>query len=671
MKTSFNCFRATGAIFWTLVLCAGAFAQAAPKHVLDAIKKADTAIDKIVALPASARTFENTIGELDRISAQLDRDTSLTLFMQFVSTNAEERDAARRAEEAVSNWGIETGKREDLYQAVKAYASQKPKLEGDQKRLLEFTLRDYRRAGMDLSKEKRDQLKQIEMEMQKLGTEFETNINEDDSRVPLLEAELAGVPQSVIDRQRKGAGMILMGLDGPSYGAVMDYCSVPQTRHKMWVAGRRRGGAKNARTIEKLIKLRAEYTKLLGYENSVDYFVETRMAKNAKKIQEFYAQLAPLVDKKANADFQDFLKAKREDLKDAEATFNPWDYAYYKNKLLLQKYAVDSEKVSEYFPMDRVVEGLFDITSKLYGIRYQDITADAKKLGLPLWHEDVKLYGVTDAKSGKLLGRLYTDLYPRDNKYTHAACWGLQAGDGDKKVPLAALVCNFTKPTVDKPSLLPHDEVETFFHEFGHGLHNILGQTKYPRFSGTGVARDFVEAPSQMMENWVWSPEVLQTFAKHYKSGDPLPESILKGMKDARTLGSGIETAAQLYLGQMDQAFHTAPNGEIDTTKTAIKIYNDLLPYAPVDGSLYPQSSFGHLVGYQGAYYGYLWSLVFAQDMFQRFEELGLLNPEAGAYYRTKVLGRGGTMDETEMLKDYLGRDPKMDAFLKHLGLGG
>ncbi len=655
------------------VLFAGALllqAQEVPQKVKDALKRADDGIAQILAIPDKDRTFENTVAALDRLGDQLDRDTSLTLFMQFVSTSADERDAARAAEEAVSNWAIEVGKREDLYKAVKAYADTNPKLEGEQKRLLEFTMRDYRRAGMTLPADKRERLKQIEMELQKLGTEFETNINEDESKVALTEAELKGVPKDVVERQKRAAGMIMVGLDGPSYGAVMDYCQVPTTRQKMWIANRRRGGAKNVRVLEKLLKLRAEQASILGYKNSVDYVVETRMAKNSETIKKFYEDLTPLVQKKAKADFDEFLAAKRADLKNPKATFDPWDYAYYKNKLLLKKYAVDSEKVSEYLPMESVVKGLFDTTSQLYNIEYRDVTAKAKELGLPIWHEDVKLYEVVDKGTGKLIGRMYTDLYPRDNKYSHAACWGLQHGNRKDLVPLAALVCNFTKPTKDKPSLLPHDEVETFFHEFGHGLHNMFAQTEYPRFSGSSVARDFVEAPSQMMENWVWSPEILKTFAKHYKTGEVLPEKMLQGMKAAQTLGSGIETAGQMFLGTMDQAFHTAKDGQIDTTKTSIQIYNDLLPYAPVEGNLYPQAAFGHLVGYEGAYYGYLWSLVFAQDMFQRFEELGLTSPKAGEYYREKILGRGGSIDEMQMLRDYLGREPKMDAFLKHLGLG-
>lgn len=653
-------------------MAAAAFAQEVPANVVAAHKKADAAVAKIIAIPDGERNFDNTIGALDDISTQLDTDTSLTLFMQFVSTDAKVRDGARAAEEAVSNWGIDLGKREDLFRAVKAYADTKPNLSGEQKRLLDFTMRDYRRAGMDLPLEKRNQLKQIEMEINKLSIEFETNINEDATKLALTTDELKGVPKSVVDRLPKLGNVVLMGFDGPTYGAVMDYCEVDATRQKAQWLYRRRGGQKNVEVLEKLLKLRTQESDLLGYKNFVDYAIETRMAHDAATVKKFYDDLLPIVNAKAAQDVKEFLAFKRAQTKNPKATFNPWDYSFYKNLLKKEKYAVDGEKVAEYFPMERVVEGLFKITSSLYNIEYRDVTKKAGELGLPIWHADVKLYEVVDKANGEVLGHLYTDLYPRDNKYSHAACWGLWQrkvwADGTVQKPLAALVCNFTKPTPTTPSLLPHDEVETFFHEFGHGLHQMLTNTKYGRFSGTAVARDFVEAPSQMMENWVWNASVLKTFAKHYKTGQPLPDKLLAGMQAARTLGSGIETQGQFFLGQMDQKFHLAPKGEVDTTKVAQQVYESIMPYKFLPMT-FPQAAFGHLTGYEGAYYGYMWSLVYAQDMFQRFEELGVTSPKAGLYYREKILGRGGSMDEMDMLRDYLGRAPKMDAFMKHLGL--
>jgi thimet oligopeptidase len=655
-----------------LALLGAAWSQEPPQSVKDALKRADAAVQQIVKIPTKQRTFTNTIGAIDDLLVRLDNDTSLTLFMQYVSTDENEREASRAAEEAVNNWLIELGKREDLYKAVKGYADTKPKLEGEKKRLFDFTMRDYRRSGMTLPPDKRKKLKEIEMEISKLGIEFQKNIADDETVVPMTAEELKGLPEDTLKRLKKIAGVYLVTMDGPTFTAVLDHVESEPARQKVWIEYKRRGGKKNVRVLERLLKLRSQASSLLGYKTTVDYEVEIRMAKNAKTIAEFYEKLKPIVRKKALKDMEEFNAAKRAHTGDPNAKLQPWDYSFYKNRLMKEKYAIDSEKVAEYFPMDAVVNGLFSITETLYGIEYKDVTAEAASLKLPIWHPDVKLYEVYDKSNKKLLGRMYTDLYPRDNKYNHAACWGLRPrkvfSDGTAQVPLAALVCNFTKPTADKPALLPHDQVETFFHEFGHGLHHILSDRKFGRFSGTSVARDFVEAPSQMMENWVWSPEVLKTFTKHYKTGDPLPAELLAGMKAARTLGSGLETEHQFYYGLVDQAFHTAKGGEIDSVKTTIDLFNEIELYEKIP-EVWFHAAFGHMVGYHGAYYGYQWSLVFAQDMFQRFEELGVLSPEAGRYYREKILAPGGSMDEMEMLKSYLGREPKMDAFLRYLGM--
>jgi len=659
-------------ILFAALCSAFALAQDVPQQIKDALKRADESISKIIAIPNERRTFDNTLGAFDDLSTQLDTDTNLFVFMENVSTDANVRAQARVADQAINDWGIEVGKREDLYNAIKAFADTHPELEGEQKRLLDFTMRDYHLAGMDLPKDKRDQLTDIQKQTSKLEIDFDQNIADDETVVPLTLGELRGVPKDIVDHQTVSNGLILLKPDESSYGRVMSLCLDPITRHKVWISNRRRGGERNIRVLEQLIKLRDQAAQLLGFKNSVDMVLATRMAKDSGVVAKFYADLEPLVRKKADLDKAEFDKAKQQYAHDPKASIEPWDYGFYRDQLLKRKYAVDQEKVAEYFPSQRVIQGFFDITSRLYGIEYKDITADAPKLGLPIWHSDVRLYGVYDKQGGQLLGRIYTDLYPRPSKYTHAACWSLWERkvwpDGSLQVPLAALVTNLTKPVGSQPALLQHDDVITFFHEFGHGLHNLLTQTKYGRFSGTSVERDFVEAPSQMMENWVWEPEVLNVFAKHYKTDAPIPVSLLAGMRAARTLGSGIDTEGQLYLGEMDQAFHTAPGGKVDTTKVAQAIYAKATIYKPQPGNLF-QASFGHLVGYNGAYYGYLWSLVYAQDMFQRFKGLGLLSPSTGAYYRAKVLARGGSMDAMDMLKDYLGRAPKTDAFYEHLGL--
>ncbi|MGE0479250.1 MAG: M3 family metallopeptidase [Phycisphaerae bacterium] len=655
-------------------LPSGAAAQDAPagSPIAPALQRAEAAVKAIVAVPAGQRSFDNTVGALDDLLVRLDTDTNMTMFMQYVSTDAAEREASQKAEEHYNNWLIGLFKRDDLFAAVKAYADTNPKLEGEQKRLLEFTLRDFRRAGMNLPPDKREELKRVQTEVNKLGLDFQKNIREDATRVPLLKGELKGLSDEFLATLPRSGEVYLVGMEYPTYIPIMEQCEVESTRAKMWIAYKRRGSARNVALIEQMLKLRNQAATMLGYASPADYETEVRMSKSAAAVKKFYEDLRPVVRRKAALDFAEFTQAKRAHTGDANAQLQAYDFMFYKTYLQKQKYAVDGEKVREYFPMERVVAGLFSVTQSLYGLEYRDVTARAGTKDRPIWHPDAKLYEVVDKKSGEVLGEFYIDMYPRENKYSHAAQWGLAPrrvwNDGTIQRPLAALVCNFTKPTQDKPSLLTHDEVETFFHEFGHCLHTILTETHYGRFAGTAVARDFVEAPSQMFENWVWNADVLKTFARHYQTGEPLPDELLAGMLRARNLGSGLDAERQIYYGTTDLAFHTAPEGRIDTVKTADELFTQIEQYPVIPETFY-HASFGHLVGYEAGYYGYMWSLVFAQDLATRFHDKGMLNTDAGMYYREKILSRGGSRDEMDSLRDYLGREPNMDAFLEHLGL--
>jgi oligopeptidase A len=639
-----------------------------------AIKRANDAVAKVVAIPDKDRTFDNTLGAIDDLLANLESDTSLLIFMSNVSPDAAVREASQKAEEQAGNYGIELGKREDLYKAVMAYANTHPKLEGEQKRFLEFTLRDYRRAGMNLTPEKRAELTKIQQEINTLGIEFMKNIAEDETVVPLTDAELKGVPEDVLKTCKRSGDMYLAGMAYPIYVPIITNCDNETTREKMWLAYKRRGGQKNVTVLEKVIRLRAQSAQMLGYDNCSAFESEVRMVKNTETIRKFYDELRPLVRKKAQQDYAEFVEAKRSHAKDLKAELMPWDLFFYQNYLLKNKYSVDSERVREYFPMEAVVDGLFKTTQSLYGLEYKDITAKAGTAERPLWHPDVKLYEVWDKASKKKIGEFYLDLYPRENKYTHAAQWSLVNhktwADGHETLPLAALVCNFTKPSPEKPSLLEHkEEVATFFHEFGHCLHTIVSEAKMNRFSGTNVEQDFVEAPSQMFENWVWSPQVLATFARHYKTGEEMPKDLIESMLKARNLGSGMDAEQQFYYGLTDQAYESTSDGKVDTTGAARELFTQVMLYRVAPDNTHYQASFGHLINYSAGYYGYMWSLVYASDMAVRFKELGMLSPEAGMYYRKKIISQGGTRDAMDLVRDYLGREPRLDSFLDHLGL--
>ena len=663
-----------GVLAVSMVLISGvAFGSEIPADspIRTALERAAATVDEIVAVPAPDRTFDNTVGRLDDLVAQLENDANFTMFLAYVSTDADERARGSLAEEHYGNWMLGLFKNDDLYAAVREYAKTAPRLVGEQKTLFDDLMVSFRRAGMELSAADREKLQVVQVEINRLGIQFEKNIREDESRVPLTREELTGMDEDFFASLTESSGVYLCDLSYPTFLPIMDYCDNETTRKKMWVAYKRRGGMRNVKLIEQIISLRAKAAKILGYQHPADYETEVRMAKNAATVMDFYKKVRPLVRRKAEQDFEQMVTAKREHTGDADAEFYPWDTNFYEKRLLRTKYAVDSKKVAEYFPLENVMKGLFGITQSLYGLEYRDVTADASSRGISLWHEDAQAYDVFDRASGKRIGMFAIDLFPRANKFSHAAQWGIRQhkvwSNGKEQSPIAILVCNFPKPTGDKPALMPHSDVETFFHEFGHCLHTLLSTAKYATLAGTNTTRDFVEAPSQMFEEWVWDTDVLRTFARHYKTDEPIPTSLVRGMVAARNLNSGMKAERQFYYGLVDMAYHTDPDGEVDTTAVAHELASvEMYDAVP---ETYFQAAFGHLVGYQAGYYGYMWSKVYAADMFQRFRELGMLKPEAGAYYRDKVLSRGGTMDELDMLRDYLGREPDMGAFLKALGL--
>ncbi|MAT80891.1 MAG: hypothetical protein CMJ29_04495 [Phycisphaerae bacterium] len=633
-----------------------------------AMTEADQSIEAIVAIPTDQRTFENTILAIDDMNARLDAGIGMPLFMAYVHGDPDMRNVSRACYQAYSDWWVDLGKREDLYAAVTAFAQTDPDLEGEHARLLEFMLRDYRRAGMGLSPEKRAELVEVEKKINELSIKFDQDISADETVVLVSPEELEGMPQDWIDGLNENNGLYILGMDYPTIIPILDHSPNDALRQKIWMARKRRA-KRNVPVLEELVALRARQAQLLGYRHASDYENEVRMTKGADAVEAFYATLQPLLREKALKDHALLLEAKRSETGDETAELMPWDFGYYMERVRERDYDVDSNVVREYFPFEKVRDGLFEITQHLYGIDYVAMEAPADA---PLWHEDVEYFKVIDRATGETIGEFFMDMYPRENKYGHAAQWGLVPRkvwtSNSVQKPVAALVCNFPKPSPDRPSLLSHDQAETFFHEFGHGLHTLLTEAETARFAGTAVERDFVEAPSQMFEAWVWSPETLPMLSGHYETGEPLPADLLDRMIAAKTLCSGMLDEGQVFYGRSDQAFHTDLDGEVDTTQIGMDLYEECTLFDPVDDTWF-QASFGHLTGYQGGYYGYLWSKVFAKDMEQRFEELGMLSPEAGAYYRDKVLGRGGTVDASDMLLDYLGREPRMEPYIRSLGI--
>jgi Zn-dependent oligopeptidase len=387
------------------------------------------------------------------------------------------------------------------------------------------------------------------------------------------------------------------------------------------------------------------------------------MAKTPEAIFEFYENLLPPLTEQGKADVDEMADLLKQEA--ADDTVQVWDWRYYDTQQRKTDYGVDPFEVAAYFPLDSVLNGMFELVQETFGLTFQEEDASAA------WHPDVRLFSMSDTASGEQLAHFYLDLFPREGKFGHAAEFPLimsrRLEDGSYQNPVCAMVANFTKPTKSSPSLLQHSEVETLFHEFGHVLHQNLGRTETARFSGTNVERDFVEAPSQIMQHWVWRAEVLKKFARHHETGEPIPDSLVEKLVEARQLNIAVHQLRQLQFGWLDQEIHKpGPSKDlVEALKDAAAI--SLLPHPEGTFSL---SSFGHLMGgYDAAYYGYMWSEVYGDDMFSIFEEKGATNPEVGMAYRREVLEKGGAVDADEMLRKFLGREPDNKAFLNKLGI--
>jgi len=635
-----------------------------------AIEQANAVVAEVLAVPAGERTFANTMLRLEDAADIIERAQGRYGFMSYVAEDADVRSAADALREALEKFEIELGFREDVYGAVLEY-SRTPEagaLTGEAKRLLDFTLRDYRRNGFGLPAEERGRVKALMNRLVELGLQFQRNIDTYDDAIMVTREELAGLPDSYVSRLRTevrdGQTLYRVSLDYPELYPFLESAEDEDLRRELNTKWYRKGGTENVRILEEAIRVRDELAKLLGYESWAAYVLEVKMAKHPGAVRDFLSDLRSKIEPKRLRDMEALLAAKREHTGNPDATLNIWDWRFYHNRLLKTKYAVDDFEVAKYFPLEAVLQGMFDVYETIMGVRFEPVEPARG------WHPDVKLFRLRDAASGQELAYFFMDLFPRPNKYGHAAAFTLSGGrrlpDGSYQKPVSAIVANFTKPTPEQPSLLRHSEVETLFHEFGHILHQTLTTAERLRFSGTRTERDFVEAPSQMLEHWVWEPGVLAAFSRHVDTGAPLPEELLASMVAAKNLSSAVICARQLYLAEMDFAFHSG-GADKDTTVLCQELHR-VSGFEPIEGTYY-QAGFGHLFGYDAGYYGYKWSEVFADDMFTRFEAAGPMDQAIGLEYRRRVLEPGGSLDGDVLVRAFLGREPTSDAFLRNMGL--
>jgi thimet oligopeptidase len=641
-------------------------AEKVGKGVDDALEEAQAILDEMVA-PKDERTFENTMLPIDRISDVLSKANARYAFMGYVHPDKEIRSAAKAAEEKLETFGVEMVFRDDLNAAVQEYADtdDAAALEGERARFVEFTLRDLRHAGHELSAEARARVKERTQRLVELGVRFQENIDEWEDHILVTPEELDGLPPSFAESLEtdEETGKLKVTLAYPHLIPFVENATRRDLREELSFKFNTQAVEANRKILEEARQLRHEIAAEFGMPSWAHHRLEDRMAKDPERVAAFYEDLIPPLMKQGEADLSVLGELLAKDVGDS--LVQTWDWRFYDTQQRRTDYGVDPFEVASYFPLDGVLAGMFDLVQETFGLEFREI-ADPD-----VWHPDVRLFSIHDAASGEQLAHFYLDLFPREGKYGHAAEFPLvmsrRLEDGSYQNPVCAMVANFTKPTATTPSLLQHGEVETLFHEFGHVLHQNLGRTELARFAGTGVERDFVEAPSQIMQHWVWRADVLRRFARHHESGEPIPDDLVEQLVAARQLNVAIHQLRQLKYGWLDQTIHgTDVVQDLDQVLREGDKYG-LMPFHEGTFSL---ASFGHLMGgYDAAYYGYMWSEVFGDDMFSRFEEEGVTNPAVGMAYRRDVLEKGGSADADDMLAAFLGREPDNSAFLRKLGI--
>lgn len=642
------------------------------QHRKDAIiKSTKQAIDAIVKIPSKDKDFENTMRVLDSAFANFGRELAVLEVINNVNSDQILRDAAQQAIIGLQKFYVDTiSQNVDLYQAIKDYAVHTmphEKRNEVEKYFVSETLKDFERNGVGLPEEKRAIITKLKKDIAELSVEFDKNINTDDSSIQVSKEELAGLDEDFINSLKKADDKYILGVDYPTYFQVMDQCDVSSTREQLYHAFVNRAYPANIEILEKIIEKRDELAKELGFSSYAALDIDPQMAKNDTRVKQFLNDLLKKVDQKQEQEFNLLIQDLPSSVELVNNKLNPWDKSYIRNYYKKQHFNVDESKIAEYFPMEHTIQALLDIYKQFFSLEFKDIPVENA------WDKEVRLLEVWRNYNNQkdLHGYLFLDLYPRPNKFTHACEMSVIPvvnKDSNIHPGVAVVLANFPKSTSDKPSLLKRKDVTTFFHEFGHALHELLGATELASCSGTRVKVDFVEMPSQMLEEWLFDKEILKMVSHHYKTGDSLPDDLIDTIITIKNFSIGDHLQQQILYSLLSLGYYELGSHK-DSTKLLRDLQKQIRVHDIIDEKDHMQASFGHLTGYASKYYSYLWSKVFALDLFDTIKKHGLLNPEIGDLYVQKVIGMGGSKDPNELLYEFLGRDPNQKAFLRDLGL--
>lgn len=679
----------------TLPYGAPQFDKIKTEHYLPAFEQAITEakaeIDAIVNNP-DAPTFENTIAALDEAGGRLNDAAGIFYNLMEADTNDQMQDIAEKVSPMMTEYSMYVSLNEPLFARVKAVHESAEGLEPDQARLLEKTWKSFVRSGANLGAEDKETYSKLSEQLSLLTLQYGKNVLAATNAFTLNltdEADLEGLPDFVREAAVETAKSKEMegwafDLSAPSYGAFMKYSTRRDLRQKMWMAYNTRateGENSNIELCRQISESRLKIANILGYETYADYALEERMAKNPQTVNEFIQKLLEPSLPAAKAEVKELYEyARANGFEDSE--IQPWDFGFWSEKLKDARYSINDEQLKPYFRLESCIDAAFGLAGKLYGLTFEE------RKDIPVYHPDVKVYDVKDA-DGVHKALFYADFFPRASK--RGGAWmtefrGQSIVDGVEKRPFISLVTNFTKPTAGKPALLTHDELTTLLHEFGHSLHGILAEGRYSSLTGTNVSRDFVELPSQIMENWAFEPEFLDTFARHFETGEALPDTLINKIVEAKNYNAAYAQVRQLQFGILDMAWHTLKGGsesghfdrlsdlktmqELGTIafeKAALKSSN-VIPSIP---EACISTSFSHIFsgGYSAGYYSYKWSEVLEADAFSLFKEKGIFSTEVSHSFRDNILSKGCSEDEDVLYRRFRGHDPEPEALLEKLGI--
>lgn len=679
----------------TLPYSAPQFDKIKTEHYLPAFEQAITEakaeIDAIVNNP-DAPTFENTIAALDEAGGRLNDAAGIFYNLMEADTNDQMQDIAEKVSPMMTEYSMYVSLNEPLFARVKAVHESAGGLEPDQARLLEKTWKSFVRSGANLGAEDKETYSKLSEQLSLLTLQYGKNVLAATNAFTLNltdEADLEGLPDFVREAAVETAKSKEMegwafDLSAPSYGAFMKYSTRRDLRQKMWMAYNTRateGENSNIELCRQIAESRLKIANILGYETYADYALEERMAKNPQTVNEFIQKLLEPSLPAAKAEVKELYEyARANGFEDSE--IQPWDFGFWSEKLKDARYSINDEQLKPYFRLESCIDAAFGLAGKLYGLTFEE------RKDIPVYHPDVKVYDVKDA-DGVHKALFYADFFPRASK--RGGAWmtefrGQSIVNGVEKRPFISLVTNFTKPTAGKPALLTHDELTTLLHEFGHSLHGILAEGRYSSLTGTNVSRDFVELPSQIMENWAFEPEFLDTFARHFETGEALPDTLINKIVEAKNYNAAYAQVRQLQFGILDMAWHTLKGGsesghfdrlsdlktmqELGTIafeKAALKSSNVIpsIPQACIS------TSFSHIFsgGYSAGYYSYKWSEVLEADAFSLFKEKGIFSTEVSHSFRDNILSKGCSEDEDVLYRRFRGHDPEPEALLEKLGI--